>query len=125
MSTQNTDEVESQPATMLDEAKAQWHRLLAALTELSSEDVNQLEQEQEQHALFFILRTYCVPTVTDAIKPYLKALQHNKFQAPVDVRAVHALLDLERDLSSIENIRLEYIFDQLQYIRSSLNINKQ
>ncbi len=123
MSTQNTDEVESQPATMLDEAKAQWHQLLAALTELSSEDVNRLDQEQ--HALFFIVRTYCVPTVKDAIKPYLKALQHNKFQAPVDVRAVHALLDLERDLSSIENIRLEYIFDQLQYIRSSLNINKQ
>lgn len=123
MSTQNTDEVESQPATMLDEAKAQWHRLLATLTELSSEDVNRLDQEQ--HALFFILRTYCVPTVKDAIKPYLKALQHNKFQAPVDVRAVHALLDLERDLSSIDNIRLEYIFDQLQYIRSSLNINKQ
>lgn len=123
MSTQNTDEVESQPATMLDEAKAQWHRLLAALTELSSEDVNRLEQEQ--HALFFILRTYCVPTVKGAIKPYLKALQHNKFKAPVDVRAVHALLDLERDLSGSENIRLEYIFEQLQYIRSSLNINKQ
>lgn len=123
MSTQNTDEVESQPATMLDEAKAQWHRLLAALTELSSEDVNRLEQEQR--ALFFILRTYCVPTVKGAIKPYLKALQHNKFQAPVDVRAVHALLDLERDLSGSENIRLEYIFEQLQYIRSSLNINKQ
>lgn len=114
---------DAEPATMVGEAKAQWHRLLATLAELSSEEVNNLSGEE--HALYFILNTYCIPIAKDAITPYLKAMQHNKLQAPVELRAIRVLLQLEKDLDGQlnEKLRLEYIFEQLQDVRLSLKIN--
>lgn len=125
MLSQSNKTEEGQPDTTVGEAKAQWHRLLTTLAELSPDEVNNLDEEQ--HALHFILRTYCIPIARDSIAPYLKALQHNKLLAPVDLRALRALLELEKDLAGKQNegLRLEYIFTQLEDIRLSLTINKE
>lgn len=116
--------VEGEPDTMVGEAKAQWDRLLSTLTELSPAEVNELEDER--HALHFILRTYGIPVAQKAIQSYLEALKHNKLHAPIELRAIRVLLELEKDLDGKqrEELRLEYIFEQLQDIRLSLKINK-
>lgn len=125
MLSQSNKTEEGQPATMVGEAKAQWHRLLATLAQLSPEEVNDLDAEQ--HALHFVLRMYCIPIARDSMAPYLKALQHNKLQAPVELRAIQVLLELEKDLVGKQNegLRLEYIFTQLEDIRLSLKINHE